>query len=158
MPPGQQKLGAMENRYSILAFSERLDSWRKLLPCALLLSVTFALYATTLYYEFVWDDDVYIFQNFRAQGLSSVHIRAIWTGTYLGHYAPIHHMFLAFLHHFSGMEPFGYHLGQLLVHAVCVCLLYFILMKIESARVAFLAGLLFVIHPSNIATVASISA
>lgn len=147
----------MDRQISFFCFPEKLDSWRKLLPFALLLSVTFALYATTLYFRFVWDDEFYVLQNFRAQGLSYRHLRAVWTSTYLGHYAPIQHTFLAILHHFSGMEPFGYHLGQLLVHAACVCVLFFLLKKIESPRVALLSCLLFVVHPANIETVAWIS-
>lgn len=147
----------MDQRFSFFRLFVRPDSRRNLLPLALLLSATFALYATTLYFQFAWDDDAYIFQNFRVQGLSYAHLRAIWTGTYLGHYAPMHHMLLAILYRFSGVEPFGFHLGQLLLHSACVCLLYFILAKIESARVAFLAGLLFVVHPANVETVAWIS-
>ena len=147
----------MDRRYSFLSFPERLDRWQRLLPYALLLSVTLALYATTLYFDFVWDDDVYIWKNYRIQGLSPLHLLAIWSTTYLGHYASIQHTFLAVLHHFSGMDPFGYHLGQLLVHAACVCLLYFLLKKLEAPRVAFLASLLFAVHPTNIETVAWIS-
>ena len=147
----------MDQPYSIFKFPERLDSWRKVLPYALLLSVSFALYGITAYFQFVWDDVVYVTRNFRIQGLSWPHIKSIWTGTYLGHYAPLHHTFLAILHHFSGMDPFGYHVGQLLVHAACVCLLYFVLQKIESPGIALLACLLFVVHPANIETVAWIS-
>ncbi|OFW09128.1 MAG: hypothetical protein A3G20_08380 [Acidobacteria bacterium RIFCSPLOWO2_12_FULL_59_11] len=147
----------MDRRYSFLSFAERLDRRQRLLPYALLLSVTFALYATTLYFDFVWDDDVYIRKNYRIQGLSPLYLRAIWSNVYLGHYAPIQHTFLAVLHHFSGMEPFGYHLAQLLIHAACVCLLYFLLKKLEAPRVAFLASLLFAVHPANIETVAWIS-
>ncbi|MBI3895917.1 MAG: glycosyltransferase family 39 protein [Acidobacteria bacterium] len=147
----------MSGRYSLLGFPERLDRWRRLLPYALLLSVTLALYATTLYFDFVWDDDVYVRKNYRIQGLSPLHLQAIWSNIYLGHYAPIQHTFLAILHHCSGMEPFGYHLGQLLIHAACVCLLYFLLKKLEAPRVALLASLLFAVHPTNIETVAWVS-
>ncbi|MBI1955259.1 MAG: glycosyltransferase family 39 protein [Acidobacteria bacterium] len=144
----------MDRRYSFLSFPER---WHRLLPYALLLSVTFALYATTLYFDFVWDDVVYIRKNYHIQGLSPLYLLAIWSTTYLGHYAPVQHTLLAVLYHFFVMEPFGYHLAQLLIHAACVCLLYFLLKKLEVSRVAFLASLLFAVHPTNIETVAWIS-
>ncbi len=147
----------MKPRPSLLGFAEGLTSWRQILPYALLLSVTFALYGSSLYFDFVWDDVAYVEKNFRVQGLSLLHLRAFWTGTYLAHYAPMHHSLLAILHYFSGMEPFGYHLGQVLLHAACLCLLYFLLKKMASARVAFLAGLLFAVYPPNIETVAWIS-
>ena len=147
----------MDSRYSFFGFPERPVSWQRFLPYALLFSLTFSLYAASLYFDFIWDDIVYVVENYRIQELSLVRQQAIWTRSYLGHYAPIQHTVLALLYSLSALEPFGYHLGQLLVHAACVCLLYFVLKKIESARVAFLASLLFAVHPTNIETVAWIS-
>jgi len=147
----------MKPQSSLLGFAEGLTSWRQIFPYALLLSVTFALYGASLYYDFVWDDVAYVEKNFRVQGLSFMHWQAFWTGTYLAHYAPMHHTLLAILHHFSGMEPFGYHLGQVLLHAACLCLLYPLLKQLTSARVAFLASLLFAVYPPNIETVAWVS-
>ncbi|MBI2817779.1 MAG: tetratricopeptide repeat protein [Acidobacteria bacterium] len=146
----------MDQRASLFGFPEQ-RSWRKLLPYALLLGVTLALYASTLYFHFAWDDTVYIIQNYRIHGLALPQLKAVWTQTYLGHYAPIHHTFLALVHRVSAENPFGYHLAQLVVHAISVCLLYSILAKIESRRIALLASLLFAVHPTNIETVAWVS-
>jgi len=140
-----------------MIFKSRLQGWQKLLPYALLLSVTLALYGSTLYFYFVWDDHYYITTNYRIHGLSWVHLQAIWTNTYLGHYAPVQHTFLAILYYFSGLEPFNYHLAQLVVHAAGVVLLYGVLKKVESPRVALLASLLFAVHPTSVETVAWIS-
>ena len=147
----------MDRRTSLLDFPERLDPWQRFLPYALLLIVTLALYGATLYFSFVWDDFFYIHRNDRVQGLSPLHLRMIWTSTFLGHYAPIHHTFLALLYSLSALEPFGYHLAQLVVHAGCVWLLYFLLQKLESPRIALLASLLFAVYPANIETIAWIS-
>ena len=147
----------MNQRYSFFGFPERLASWQKLLPYALLLIVTLALYGPALYFDFVWDDFYYLAKNYQIQGFSPQHLRMIWTTSYLGHFAPIHHLFLSLLYFFSGTDHFGYHLGQLLVHAACVCLLYFLLQKLESPRIALLASLLFAAYPANIETVAWIS-
>ena len=57
----------MDRRTSWLDFPERLVSWQRLLPYALLLTVTLALYGPSLYFDFVWDDAVYIRTNFRIQ-------------------------------------------------------------------------------------------
>lgn len=147
----------MDRRSSLFDILERLVSWQKSLPYVLLLTITFAIYGPSLYFDFVWDDIAYIADNTRIHGLSPQHLRMIWTSTYFGHYAPLHNLFLAVLYFFYDLEPFGYHLAQLLVHSACVGLLYFVLQRIESARVAFLATLLFAVYPPNIETVAWIS-
>ena len=147
----------MDRQTFLLDFPERAVSWQKLLPYAVLLSVTLALYGSTVYFNFVWDDGYYIGKNYRVQGLSLDHLRAIWTQSFMGHFAPMHLTALAVLHAVFGMEPFGYHLGQVLLHAACVCLLYFALCKMESPRIAFVTSLLFAVYPPNIETVAWVS-
>jgi tetratricopeptide (TPR) repeat protein len=142
---------------SFFGFPERPQRWQQLLPYALLLSVTIALYGQSLYFSFEWDDHLYIEQNFWIRQLSFRHLEAIWTGTFLGHYAPVTLSSLAVLYHFFSLEPFGYHLAQLLLHTVCVCLLFSTLKELESPRVALLACLLFAVHPVNIETVAWIA-
>jgi protein O-mannosyl-transferase len=142
---------------SFFEFPERLKRWQHVLPYALLLSVTFALYGQSLYYNFEGDDSLYISGDYWIRQLSLRHLEAIWTGTFLGHYAPVNLSVLAVLYHFFGLEPFGFHLAQLLLHAACVCLLYLTLTKLESPRIALLATLLFAVHPANIETVAWVS-
>src|SRR5262249_52860254 len=83
--------------------------------------------------------------------------RSVWTMPYLGHYAPVHNTALALLYHFFKLAPLGYHVAQVLIHAGCVCLVYFIVRELESARVALVAAALFALHPTNIETVAWIS-
>ncbi len=147
----------MARSFLLLDFPERLRGWQKILPYALLLSITFTLYSASLYFQFVWDDVAYVTKNYRIQGLDWVHVRAFWTGTYLGHYAPVQHSLLALLYSLFGIDPFGYHLAQLVLHGACVCLVYILLRKLESARIALLACLLFVVHPANVETVAWVS-
>jgi tetratricopeptide (TPR) repeat protein len=141
----------------LLDFSDRLHSWGRLLPYALLLAIVFALYSPSLYYEFVWDDAHYVTTNYRIQGLTQPQVKAVWTQTYLGHYAPVHHTFLALVHQVAGTDPFAYHLAQLLLHAACVLLLYWLLARIESPRIALLATLLYAVHPTSVETVAWVS-
>ena len=141
----------------VFDFVARPNSWDKLLPYGLLLSIAFALCAPALYYEFVWDDFYYVTTNYRVQGLTEAQLKAVWTQTYLGHYAPVHHTFLALLYQIVGAEPFGYHLAQLLLHLACVLLLYGVLARIESPRIALLASLLYSVHPTGVETVAWVS-
>ena len=147
----------MDRRISLFELPERPGSWRRFLPYGLLLAITFALYGMTVYFEFVSDDIGYILENYRIQGHTLDPFLAIWRNPFSGQYAPLHQIVLAAIYFFSGFDPFGYHLAQLLLHGACVCLLYFVLKNIESARVALLACLLFAVHPPNIETVAWIS-
>jgi protein O-mannosyl-transferase len=148
----------MDRDASIFAFPERSESCQRfLLPYGILLSITFTLYSAALYFNFIWDDFYYINRDFRIQSLSWPYFSSVWSHTYLGHYAPVHNTFLALLFHFLGFQPLGYHLGQLLLHAACVSLVYLVLKKLESGRVALLASVLFAVHPTNIETVAWIS-
>jgi 4-amino-4-deoxy-L-arabinose transferase-like glycosyltransferase len=141
----------------VFDFPERLNSPSRLLPYALLLSIAFALYGPSLYYEFVWDDFFYVNTNYRIHGLTEPQMKAVWTATYLGHYAPVHHTFLALLYQVSGADPFGYHLAQVLLHVVCVFLLFLVLARIESPRIALFASLLYSVHPTAVETVAWVS-
>ena len=147
----------MSRRFSPTTTPVLLVRLRWAFPYVMLLVITAVIYAPSLFFQFVWDDVVYVTQNYRIQGLTWPRISAVWTRTYLGHYAPIHHSFLALVHQFSGLNPFGYHLGQLLVHTACVCMIYLILTKLEAPRIALIAAFLFAIHPANVETVAWVS-
>jgi hypothetical protein len=147
----------MDHQTSFFEFPERLRSWHKAVPYGVLLGVTVAVYGVTAYFHFVWDDVYYIVQNVNIQELSLERLRAIWSSTHLGHYAPVHVTFLALVYSISGFDPFGYHVAQLLIHAASLCLLYYLLCKMESPRIAFVACLLFALYPPNIETVAWVS-
>ena len=147
----------MDHSSSLFGFPEKLKGWQGFLPYALLASVTFAVYGATLYYDFQWDDAFYVVDNIRIRGLSLPFLEIIWTNPYVGHYAPIHQTVLAVLYYFSELEPFGYHLAQLFLHAACLGLLFLTLKELESARIALIATLLLAVHPTNIENVAWIS-
>jgi protein O-mannosyl-transferase len=127
------------------------------LPYALLLSTTFAIYLGTLAFGFVWDDAQYVVNNYATYALDWSNARAIWFHTFLSNYAPLHLELLSLIHRFSGLDAFGYHAVQLLLHSLCVCFLYGVLRKVESPKVALLACLWFAVYPPNIETVAWIS-
>ena len=140
-----------------LASSTKYSRWQEWLPYALLISITFSLYAESLYYHFVWDDLAYVLENDRIRQLSYASLRRIWTEPYFSQYAPIHLSFLAVVYSVADFSAFHYHLSQLLLHGGCVCLLYFVLKRILPLRVALLATLLFAVYPPNVEVVAWVS-
>ena len=147
----------MNEHASLWRFPERLPPRKAWIPYALLAAVTILFYNASFYFEFVWDDFFFLYGNPNVLEFTTKSVKGIWTNTFLGHYAPMHHMFLALVHLFDGTDPFGYHVGQVSLHLLCVLLLYRLLEKLEGRAVAFVASLWFAVYPANIETVAWIS-
>jgi protein O-mannosyl-transferase len=123
----------------------------------LVLAAAVAVYAQTLFYGFSWDDDLYVLRNALVRKMDWLHLNAIWTTTFVGHYAPLNLTLLAVLRAVFGYQPGPFHAAQVVLHAACGGVLYFVIRKMESPRVALLAALLFAVHPTNVETVAWIN-
>ena len=93
----------------------------------------------------------------------------MWTTFHLGHYVPLSWMTLGFDYAVWGMNPVGYHLTNLLLHAANALLVYFLALRlyalgsstsaVSSARIfaAAVAALAFSIHPLRVESVAWIT-
>src|ERR1051326_1623543 len=154
---GKDEVRRQKERTPFWTRPENAAGWTRFLPYGLLLSLTVGLYARTTYYGFVWDDFHYIIENTRIQGLTPTNLLTIWTRPYFNQYAPLHLSFLAAVYSLAALHAAGYHLSQVLLQCCCVALLFLVLKKIESARIAFLSSLLFAVYPPNVETVAWIS-
>ncbi len=131
------------------------------LRVALLLTVSLLVYANTLPNSFAFDDGLYVFQNpavthFSVRGLfepekASNVLRPVSFATFALNWA------------LAGERPFGYHLFNILLHAAVTLLLYLVLRKLleslpQATKLAFVAALLFAVHPIHTEAVAWISA
>src|SRR5262247_2080484 len=76
-----------ENPSSYWNFPDDITGWKKLLPYAVLLSITFALYGVTLYFNFVWDDRAYVVENGAIHRPLAESIAWAWKNTYFRQYA-----------------------------------------------------------------------
>src|SRR5437667_2483815 len=146
------------------ALPQRRGSW--LIPVLIAL-VTFAAFLPTLQNQFVtWDDAANFLDNPHYRGLAWTHIRWMWT-THLGHYIPLTWMTLGLDYLLWGMNPFGYHLTSLLLHAANAVVFFFVVHRILTlalpsrserghalAVAAGLAALVFAIHPLRVESVA----
>ena len=116
-----------------------------------LTAATFAIYSQTFHFPLIFDDSIYIEKNLSVRNLSN-----FWppAGTrYLGYLS------FALNYHFGGLNPFGYHLVNVLIHAVnasivfCLTLLTFRTPAMKRYRGTSAAGpaiavsLLFLAHP-----------
>ncbi len=155
-----RKLGAPIAR----ALPERWLPW--LVPVLIAL-ITFAAFLPALQNQFVnWDDKDNFLDNPHYRGLGWTHLRWMWT-THLGHYIPLTWMTLGLDYLLWGMNPVGYHLTNLLLHAANAVVFFFVVRRLLTralsspserghalALSAGFASLVFAIHPLRVESVA----
>lgn len=92
---------------------------------ALVVVVTVAAFLPALQDDFVnWDDVANFVMNPYYRGLGWANLRWMFTSTHVGHYTPLTWLTLGLDYLLWGMNPRGYHLSNLLLHAANVGLLY----------------------------------
>ena len=116
-------------------------------------AVVILAYSPSLSNQFVnWDDDAHLLENPFVQSFS---LREIFTTTVNRIYIPLTSLSFATEYHFFKVNPFIYHLDNLLLHlAVTVMALLFGLRCGLSVPAAGLAALIFGLHPAHVESVA----
>lgn len=93
-----------------------MKPWKAFLAVA---AITFAVYVPSLGSGFVrWDDDRNFVENERYRGLGASNLSWMFTRFHLGHYQPLSWVTLGFDYVIGGMEPRGYHLTNVVLHAL----------------------------------------
>ena len=125
---------------------------RALGPAALILALTFVVYAPAMRAGFIWDDDVYITANPLLESLPG--LRDIWLrpGATMQYY-PLAFTTLWVEHHLWGDNPAGYHVVNIALHGACAVLLWMLLLGL-GVRGAWLAAAIFAVHPVLVESVA----
>lgn len=121
---------------------------------AVLLAVTLAAYLPALFCGFIWDDDVGIVENQNLETLEG--LQRIWlkpSETPQGHYWPLVYTSFWLEYRFWGLHPIGYHLVNVLLHAVAAILLWQILRRL-GLKGAWWAAAVFAVHPVHVESVA----
>lgn len=123
------------------------------------------LYAFNLHGPLFWDDADWILNNLSLHSLSWDNIKFIFShdvlagiGQVSNYYRPF--LFLTFLANYlvSGESPVSYHLVSNGLHILNAGLIFYLVVRwLGTKRVAFLASLLFLIHPLQTEAVAYIS-
>lgn len=133
--------------------------------------LAFVVFLPALSGQFLaWDDDVNLITNDHYRGLGWAQIRWAFSNVRMGHYIPI--TWLTFSANFAvgGMEPRGYHLVNLLVHAANAIAFYVVARRLLAAARdggwqaghadppvvwgAVAAALVFALHPLRAESVA----
>lgn len=130
------------------------------LALALLAAAAFVVYGFSLQNEFViWDDDTLVFDNPLTQHFTWRNILGAFTSYDPELYIPLTILSFQVEHLFFGFAPFFYHLDNLLLHILNAALVLALLERLGLRRsIAFLAALVFAVHPLNTEAVAWVSA
>lgn len=139
----------------------RLKKWLPFLPVAL----AFILFAPALTYDFVYDDHWTVDGNPHLQiwpGLGSALTSDIWGLTTYpsrsNYYRPMFFLANWLTSHLLSPSPWAFHLVNLLLHAAATGLVWLVSMNlISDRRIAFIAAMLFAVHPIHTEAVAWIA-
>lgn len=132
---------------------------------AAVFAVTALAFAGALRNGFVWDDWVYIAGAEGIRGFDLGRLRWMWTSFRGSAYCPLVWMSLAADHAVWGLDPFGYHLTNLVLHAANAVLAYLTALRLFRAAgldtrpgrleaAAAVAALFFGLHPLRVESVA----
>ena len=135
-----------------------LQGWGKyFLP--IVLAVTFFVLSPALQNKFVnLDDPQYITENPAVKNLNSENIKAVFSEQFVGNYQPLTMLSYMAEYKLFGLNPFGYHLMNLIFHLLGTLLVFLIIKKLSgNDMVSFFTALLFGIHPLHVESVAWIA-
>jgi Flp pilus assembly protein TadD len=142
-------------------------AWRAA-PLALAL-VTAVVFAPVLRAGFVdWDDPVNLLENPYYRGLGWPQLRWMLTANVMGHWIPVTWLTLGADFAVWGMNPFGYHLTNLLLHTASAAVFYLVSRRLLGLAMpaaspgilslgAAVAALSFAVHPLRVESVAWIT-
>jgi tetratricopeptide (TPR) repeat protein len=104
---------------------------------------------------FLWDDDQYVSQNSAVHDIDG--LKRIWLDPASSpNYYPL--VFTTFWMEYRlwGQQSSGYHLTNVLLHAACAALVFWVLLRLQVPG-AFLAAGIFALHPVQVESVAWIA-
>ena len=114
-------------------------------------------YLPALNNQYTFDDKPHLLDNTHVQStdnLSDFFLYPTWPGNL---YRPLFSISLAVTHGLVGLEPFLYHLTNVIFHCLATIVLYFLLRQLFKESLPSYAALLFLLHPIHTETVANIS-
>jgi tetratricopeptide (TPR) repeat protein len=129
------------------------------------LAVTFFCFLPSLQNKFVnLDDPQYILDNPAVKNINSENLKAIFSKQFVGNYQPVTMLSYMAEYKIFGLNPFGYHLMNLIFHLLGTLFVFLIIKNLTptlkgegSNLVAFITALLFGIHPLHVESVAWIA-
>ncbi len=132
-----------------------LSNHRDIVVCLLLVIVLLFVYTPAIKSGYIWDDDHYVTDNLHLRTLGG--LKNIWFK--LGatpQYYPMVHTIFWLEYHLWKLNPFGYHLVNVLFHVANAFLLWMVLCRLKIPGSLFIAAI-FAFHPVQVESVAWIT-
>jgi tetratricopeptide (TPR) repeat protein len=141
------------------ATAGRSGLYRSFFLASVLVCVALLCFANALHNDFTnWDDPLYVVENELIRNLSVSSLRETVSSFLVGNYHPLTVLSLAIDYAVYGLDPGGFHLTNIVIHASNVVLVFAFLQLLTGNLVAsFIAALFFAIHPVHVESVAWIS-
>jgi len=118
----------------------------------LILLLVVTVYRPALNAGFIWDDDDYVTANMTLRDVEG--LTRIWTEpTSIPQYYPVVHTTFWIEYQLWGDHPLGYHLDNVILHAVNAFLLWLVLLRLGVPG-AFMVAAVFAVHPVHTESVA----
>jgi tetratricopeptide (TPR) repeat protein len=127
---------------------------RPWLPGLLLLAATFLAYQPVWHASYIWDDDTFLTKNPLIAASNGLY--RFWCTTAAPDYFPMTSSTLWLEWRLWDKNPLGFHLVNVLLHAVSSLVLWRVLARLK-VHGAWLAAALFALHPVNVESVAWIT-
>ncbi len=128
---------------------------------AVLIVVGFVVYSGTFGNSFVWDDEILVVGNSAVKSPAAIpwlFTTGLFPGMEGNFYRPLQALSYAADYRCWELNPFGYHLSNLLLHIVnSILVLRVLALAGVRRRLSFLAALIFLVHPIQTEAVAYIS-
>jgi len=131
---------------------KRIFSWVPgHLPLILLPLICLWAYYPAVHHGFVMDDTMLVITNPYIKSwkfLPQMFTEDIWNiWGHHNYWRPLLYISLAIDYSLWGLSPFGFHLTNLILHAISTLMLYSLGQKLQSTRCAVFASLFFALHP-----------
>jgi Flp pilus assembly protein TadD len=131
--------------------------WRHTAAAALLVLSTIVAYTPAFHAGYVWDDDLHITDNRHLK--SAEGLRRIWfdmsrpNRIVIAQYYPLTHTTFWLEYQLWGLDPVGYHVVNVLLHAASALLLWAVLRRL-GVSAAWVAAAVWALHPVMVESVA----
>lgn len=129
-----------------------MDNWPR---GVLIVLLTLLVYVPAITGGFIWDDDFYVTGNETLRSAGG--LLRIWAEPgAVPQYYPMVHTTYWLEYRLWGLDPYGYHLVNVLLHAAAAVLLWILLRRL-SVPGAWFAAMVFALHPINVESAAWIT-